>query len=412
MNRLHALFLEALNASLHGKTVDWADEFPVGEWTELFRLTRLHSVLPLVYEAVYPCPAAQAADPAVWQPFKTQAIQTAVLQTQKTRSFLQLEQALQAAGITPLVVKGLICRNLYPQPDLRPSGDEDLLIPAEQFPACHAALLAQGMQPLEPEQDLAQAHEVPYGKPGSPLRIELHKQLFPPNADAYGSFNRFFDGVFDRAVSETIQGVPVLTMGCTDHLFYLICHAFKHFLHSGFGIRQVCDIILFANAHGNEIDWPVIQAHCREIRADRFAVALFRIGEAYLSFDPDRACYPEDWHQLPVDETALLEDLLAGGIYGASDLSRRHSAGITLHAAAGGGAGNPVLRTAFPSARTLAPRYPYLNQSPFLLPAAWLHRLLRYGGELHSNSGSRVSEAVQIGTRRVELLKQYGIIDE
>lgn len=35
-------------------------------------------------------------------------------------------------------------------------------------------------------------------------------------------------------------------MNASDHLFYLICHALKHFYHSGFGIRQVCDILLFA----------------------------------------------------------------------------------------------------------------------------------------------------------------------
>lgn len=411
MDRLHLSFLEALCASLRGQAVGWTDPRSSTEWIELFQLARLHNVLPLIYEAVYPCPAAQAAEPAVWQHFKAQAIQATILQTQKTRGFLQLEQALLAAGITPLVVKGLVCRSLYPQPDLRPSNDEDLLIPAEQFPACHAAMLAQGMQLLEPEQDLSQAHEISYGKAGTSLHIELHKHLFPPEADAYGSFNRFFDGVFDRAITEPIQGIPIPTMSCTDHLFYLICHAFKHFLHSGFGIRQVCDMILFANAHGAELDWPVIQAHCREIRAERFTAALFRIGETCLNFDPELACYPEDWRQLPVDETALLEDLLAGGIYGASDLSRKHSAGITLHAAAGGSGGSPVLRTVFPSARTLERRYPYLKRCPFLLPAAWTHRLLCYGKELRSGTSSHAA-AIQIGNRRVALLKQYGIIDE
>ena len=36
-------------------------------------------------------------------------------------------------GLTPLIVKGIVCRDLYPNPDLRTSNDEDLYIPRDQF---------------------------------------------------------------------------------------------------------------------------------------------------------------------------------------------------------------------------------------------------------------------------------------
>lgn len=414
MDRLNQSFLDALKAALCNQNVDWGSPLSPQEWRSLFQLARIHSVLPLVYEAVYSCPAAQGLEPAVLQPFKTQAIQTAVLQTVKTQDFLQLEQSLEAAGVTPLVVKGLICRSLYPRPDLRPSSDEDILIPAGQFSACHAAMTAQGLEPLEPEQNMEAAHEVSYGKPGSPLHIELHKSLFPPESEAYGEFNRFFDGAFDRAVTETVHGVSVPTLGYTDHFFYLICHAFKHFLHSGFGIRQVCDIVLFANAHGSAIDWSAILKQCREIHAELFTAALLQIGRNYLNFDPEKACYPEEWRAIQVDAAPMLEDLLSGGIYGSADMSRRHSSNITLNAVTAGKKGKrsgaPILRTVFPSAKHLERRYPYLKRCPYLLPAAWIDRIFHYGKELKSGSSNRASDAIQIGNRRIELMKQYGII--
>ena len=99
------------------------------------------------------------------------------------------------------------------------------------------------------EEELERIYEVPYGKKGSLIYIELHKSLFPPESDAYGDLNRFFENVYTDAIEIKIDNTDIRTMGYTDHLFYLICHAFKHFLHSGFGIRQVCDIILFANAY-------------------------------------------------------------------------------------------------------------------------------------------------------------------
>ena len=414
MEHLNQYFLEALNAALRSQTVDWEAPLSDGEWSGLFQLARIHSVLPLIYEAVFRCPAAQRLDPALLRPYKEQAVQTAVLQTVRTRDFLRLEQGLKAGGVTPLVVKGLICRELYPRPDLRPSGDEDILIPPGQFSACHRAMTARGLEPLEPEGDPEAAHEIPYGKRDGTLRIELHKALFPPESEAYGDWNRFFDGVFDRAVTETVQGVSVPTLGYTDHLFYLICHAFKHFLHSGFGIRQVCDIVLFANAHGDSVDWAAILSRCRELHAELFTAALFQIGWKYLNFDPERACYPAEWRAIRVDEAPLLEDLLSGGIYGAADLSRKHSSGITLNAVAedkkGGKKGRPLLKTVFPSAKSLERRYPYLKGRPYLLPAAWISRMVHYGKELKSDSNSRASEAIQIGNRRLRLLRQYGVI--
>ena len=85
--------------------------------------------------------------------------------------------------------------------------------------------------------------------------IELHRQLFANGSKAYGELNAYFADCFESKVSLEVQGSTVYTMEPGLHLFYLFCHAFKHFLHGGFGIRQVCDIIMFAGTYGKEIDW-------------------------------------------------------------------------------------------------------------------------------------------------------------
>lgn len=412
MKQQDELFLQALAAALkHEKTV-WETAFPAQDWLGLFECAEKHHVLPMIYEAVYDCPAARELDPAFLLPFKRRTIQQVTLQAIKTGAFLQLYAHLQKAGIRPLVVKGIVCRALYPDPDARVSGDEDVWVQPEQFSACHEALLAFGMQPAEPEKDIETAYEVAYGKPGSPLYIELHKSLFPPDSEAYGDLNRFFAGAHDRADVVSVQGAAVSTLNSTDHLFYLICHAFKHFLHSGFGIRQVCDIALFANAYGDGIDWPRLLAQCTEIHAEKFTAALFHIGEKYLGFSPEKACLPPQWTEIAVDETALLEDLLSGGVYGAADRNRLHSSTITLNAMAaqkqGGKAKRNVLKTVFPSAKALSGRYPYLKKYPFLLPAAWGDRLLKYRKETAAGNGA--AESIRIGSQRIELMKQYGIL--
>lgn len=415
MESVNELFLQALHASLEKKTVDWVTEKTPEQWHDLFDLAAAHRVLPMIYEAVVRSPSAQKADRQIFLTAKRQTIQLVMLQTVKTNAFLKLLPDLAAAGVTPLVVKGIVCRELYPNPDSRISGDEDVLIPEKQFALCHETLLTCGMEITNPGQDL-NTFEVSYGQKGVPLHIELHKQLFPPESDAYGELNRFFEGVHERAITQTIQGVPVRTMNHTDHLFYLICHAFKHFLHSGFGIRQVCDICLYANAFGSQVDWQKIRLQCTEIHADLFAAALFQIGEKYLTFQPETACYPVQWKEREIDGTAMLEDLLDSGVFGATSMSRKHSSNMTLHAVSdwkqGKKGGIGLFKTIFPSARHLAVRYPYLKEKPYLLPVAWADRIVKYRREMAAgSSGNNATQSIRIGNKRIKLLKQYGIID-
>lgn len=416
MEPVNELFLQALCASLQNKTVDWETERKPEEWHALFAAAMSHCVLPMIYAAVIQCPSAQKTDPQVFLPYRQRTKQMVMLQTVKTDAFLQLLPALQSAGVTPVVVKGIVCRELYPNPDYRMSGDEDVLIPPEQFEQCHKAMCDYGMALSEPGQDI-NAYEVSYGKEGSPLRIELHKHLFPPESDVYGELNHFFEGVQERAITEEIQGVPVPTMHYTDHLFYLICHSFKHFLHSGFGLRQVCDICLYANAYGEEIDWQLVWNRCAEIHAELFAAALFRIGEKHLAFQPEKACYPQAWRAMAVDETAMLEDLLESGVFGASSMSRKHSSNITLNAVSaekrGKKTGNGVLKTIFPPAKNLSGRYPYLKDKPYLLPVAWADRIWHYGKETAAGScDNSAAESIRIGNDRIALMKKYGILKQ
>lgn len=413
---IEELFLEALKASLKNERVYWNTDIQLDVWMKLFQIADKHQVLPMIYEAVYDCPSARRIDPRFFEPYKRKTMQSVMMQTVKTSEFLDLYRFLSEKDLKPLVIKGILCRELYPNPDYRMSGDEDLLIMPDQFAEFHKAMMEYGMKLSDPEMNIWDTYEVPYGKPGRPIYIELHKYLFPPDSSAYGELNRFFSDIFDRTESVPIHDCNILTMNATDHLFYLICHAFKHFLHSGFGIRQVCDIILFANVHGDELDWKIILDRCKRIHADLFTAALFKIGQRHLVFDPGQACYPDEWKDSTVDESDMLYDLLDGGIYGNSDMSRKHSSTITLNAIADDKKGKKsklsILRSVFPSAKSMEGRYSYLKKRAYLLPIAWIDRILHYRSELKQNAKDSAADAIRIGSQRIELMKKYGIIKQ
>ncbi len=409
------LFLDALRVSLRGQKVTWSETLSAQDWQLLFGMAQKHQVLPMIFEAVFRCPAAQEADPAVFQMYKQMTIQSVMIQTRKTGEFLRMYQYLKSRGIHPLIVKGIVCRSLYPQPDYRISNDEDLQVDADQFQACMEVLTEYGMEQADLSLDPGMDFEIPFRKKGSPIYIELHKQLFPPESDAYGDFNRYFEQMRERAVQISLDGTEILTMGCTDHLFYLICHAFKHFLHSGFGIRQVCDILLYSETYGGQVDWQEILEKCREIRADRFTAALFRIGTDYLAFDKEKAGLPDSWKQIEVDALPLLLELLDAGVFGDGSMSRRHSSTMTLNAFAAQKKGKKsrvnVVKTVFPPAKELSGSYSYLKDRPYLLPAAWVQRILKYRKEQKAGGDNSAAESIRIGEQRVNLFKYYGILE-
>lgn len=414
MEKRNVMLLQALKASLQNEKVTWEKKIEQEEWLQLFQQAETHQILPLIYDAVYSCPAARQADPAMFGYFKKRIVQQVMLQTMKTSEFLRLYRFLCDGGIRPVIVKGIVCRELYPNPDYRASSDEDVLIRPEDFERCHSRMLEFGMVPSDSGLDIHTAYEVPYGKKGSPVYIELHKHLFPPDSEAYGELDGLFGNVHEQVAELSVNGIPVYTMEYSAHFFYLICHAFKHFLHSGFGIRQVCDIVLFANTYGSKIDWIKVLEQCRTIHADLFAAALLHIGEKYLTFSPEKSCCPPEWRSIRVDEGPLLEDLLSGGIYGDADMSRKHSSNITLSAVEaekkGGKAGNKILKSAFPSVKYMKSQFPYLRKAPFLLPAAWLSRILKYRKEISAGRNNSAADSIKIGNERVELMREYGII--
>ena len=412
MERRDELFLQALRAALEDRSVNWEHQVDGDTLLQVLDLAQEHHVLPLVFQAVYSSSAAGELSPEIYAECKQATVQSVMNQTIKTQEFLELYRHLLAQGVKPLVVKGIICRRLYPQPDYRYSGDEDVLCGEDQFTLCHSAMLSFGMEPGGPGLE---PYEVPYRKEGSPLYIELHKTLFAREHDVFSACNQLFADAFDRAVAVEIGMEPVYTLCPTDHMLYLIVHALKHFLHSGFGIRQVCDMVLFANTYDEQIDWTYILEKCQGLRAEYFAAALLQIGQKYLVNPAPKAHWPEFWARIQVVEGALLADLLDGGIYGSSDRSRVHSSNMTLNAAVadkrGRKARGNVLRTIFPPAQSIAGRFPYLRRRPYLLPIAWTCRIFGYAKESMTDPNSAAGEVIRTGEKRIELLRQYRIID-
>ena len=194
-----------------------------------------------------------------------------------------------------------------------------------------------------------------------------------------------------------------------DHFLYLLLHAYKYFIHSGFGIRQVCDIGMWAQKYRERIDWTRLSEQCAAVKIKGFAIAVLGIARHDLKIE---FTIPADWEISQEYSRPMLCDILNGGIYGSADTNRQHSATMTLNAVKLTKTDTKfsVWQSVFPPKAVMQNKYSYVKKYPILLPAAWAQRILIYA-KRNKTGETKVAESLAIGKERIELLRFYGIVD-
>lgn len=390
MNLQTQNFLELFRAFIHGG----APRLTEPDWEELYRLSKRHNLVPAICDAALPLPEFAAAPLKTRSKFTDALIAQSGAQLLRTEAFFSVYERFLAAGIRPLVLKGLVCRALYPKPELRISCDEDIWIPAELFRESDRVLQEAGFVPAVPckHTDLLHVQALTYT--GSLLTIELHINPFGAAGAVHRRMNRLFPDAFSDACAVEIEGHTVYTLNATDHYLFLFAHLYKHFLGSGVGIRQFADLLLFGQTWHKAIDFGRVHRAVAALGGTAFYRAVLKTGETFLGFRV-RSSFP------PEQLEPLIGDLMESGCFGNGTRAQQLSSACLAFR-------NRRRAVLFPSAPSLTPRYPFLRRFPQLLPAAWGMRLCRIAGELLFRDRSLLPAALRRSGRRFKLLRQYG----
>ena len=398
LTKTETQFLNIAKAAISGTEIST----DAVDWTAIFTLSNQQKLLPIIFEAVRQTDAARE-NAALFAAVKQQVISQVLNQVVRSAEFADLYKRLRVAGLHPVLVKGALCSRLYPLKDHRISADDDIYVQDSEFLDCHEQLLAEELTTDTPADELPTADEVSYLKEGSPLYIELHRHLFDSSEDAHDELNHFFADI------QPIEMAGFLAMPLHEHLLYLILHAYKHFVSCGIGLRQFCDIGLWAREYHDEIDWQRLHEQCESVHAATFAAAAFHIAGDYLGIEFD---LPAPWDG-SIDVEPLLHDTLCGGVYGSNDYTRLHSSTVTLNTVKASRVGerSSILSSIFPKKEYLERRYQYLKKHPYLLPVAWIQRIVNYAMEKRASADNSAAGAIKLAKERIELMKMYDIID-
>jgi len=265
--------LRLLKAALAGNP-DWEKIKSSGQtddinYEKLFAMAQAHQVLPLLYdvletavheetvnapetavheetgEAPETIVQKEAGGMGAWRAVWQQAARQTVSQNYHllfTGKFLT--GLLREADIPVALLKGTATSAYYPVPELRKSSDVDLYLLKEgDLPKARALFLAHGMTVKEEQHSLH--HLVMQTAEG--IVVELHTLIAEPFDNA--AINAYLEKCREVFAAHTeekeIMGVtlPVLTGAC--HAYELLLHMLQHFLRAGFGLKLLCDWVVF-----------------------------------------------------------------------------------------------------------------------------------------------------------------------
>jgi len=176
------------------------------------------------------------------------------------RQLLEAVGTLNAAGITPLLLKGSgqLVQPIHNDPGSRIMSDLDILIPPEQLHNALNALASKGYRETEVSYDPEKLHHwAPLMRPGDYGTIELHRQVL----------NRFVvqvistEKIWQAAESKTKDGVRFFLPSATHSILICMLHS-REFNHADdprqFNLRSLHDLAAITKHHSAEIDWQMI----------------------------------------------------------------------------------------------------------------------------------------------------------
>ena len=249
------------------------------DWDHLWRLGHVHEVLPLLVTTITAL-GGSIHPPEAWSSDAQRRRSATLLQNRSLLGeLLATLDAMSAAGVEAIPVKGLVLTEmLYGNLALRPAGDIDVLVRADDLPAAREALRGRGY-----EQEAVPAyeerhhpfHDAPYYRPG-PFRhtaLELHHGLSAPR-----QFKMDAASLWERSVTTELFGRTLRVLGPEDTLLHLAVHRARAPLR----LRWLVDIAELMRRSGPELDIAFLLGQARAIGARTTLSMTLELSERLL----------------------------------------------------------------------------------------------------------------------------------
>ena len=233
-----------------------AEPLKIEEWDDVIKLSESHKVTGLLFDTV-----SRRGDvpDTVSDAVRKAALKTAAQDFRLLFLSRDILNTFETSGIPAVLLKGMGTASFYTNPLSRKSGDVDILI-ADEARIDEAVCLLEKHGFKVKERQFALHHIVMVTD--DDIDIELHTMLAEPfDNEKVNSLLRLqqnsltvTDDEGKKILNnEFVKRIDVLGAGLTVledayHAYELLLHMLQHYLRSGFGIRLLCDWVVFWNS--------------------------------------------------------------------------------------------------------------------------------------------------------------------
>lgn len=371
MNTTEKQFIDLLSDSIRNEVCK--KKYDNVDWNELINLSRKHKIEGLIYSALNKSRLLENIDEDKVKDLKKEVFFTGVTQISNMSKLEKVFNEFSKENVPVIVLKGLVVREYYPQPEQRSMSDADIFVKAKDLNKSKKILIDLGYTEIDAEA----SHHIKYIKSGYPM-IELHWHVM--KRDGFSDeLDLFEDDIWDRTIEVKVKGAKVLSLGYEDLALHLCMHMAAHLAASGFGVRQIVDLVLLVEKKGHLIDWTLFINKAEEFGFKKFIIIMFKICNILFSMD-----IPKEMAVYKIDDEEMFESLIStifdGGVYGKKDMASNFANQVAFNykgkdSNATIGAIRRYFRFIFPSIETMSDKYSYARKIRILTPIAWIHHL-------------------------------------
>ena len=258
------------------------DPLTLPQWKALVQEALRHQLGALTYRLLADGSLAAGMPPEAGERLRAKYVEGAFQNAVLLRQTSRLVAEFLKARIPVMLLKGVhLCRFVYPEPGLRSMSDVDLMVPRDQLADAERVCLELGYGPL-PRPDLEETcrrsnHLAKLFKRGAPV-LELHWNIEHPTSP----FRIDLPGLWSRARSAELEGVPVRLLSPEDLLLHLTLHGSYHHGFDWWALKGLVDIDAVIARHGAELDWGALAERANAWGASGFVYSTLRLTQALL----------------------------------------------------------------------------------------------------------------------------------
>ncbi|MBQ8999285.1 MAG: nucleotidyltransferase family protein [Clostridium sp.] len=372
MNNAEKQFVDILSAGIRGKVADKIYENV--EWDEVIDLANKHKVEGIIYLALRKSNLVSKVGEKRINLLKQKAAITGIGQSRHISGLSIVFNKIIEENIPVIVLKGLVVRDFYPQPDQRTMSDADILVHKDDVEKVKKLLIEMGYIFLE---DHKASHHIALVHHKYPV-IEVHWNLF--KRDGFSNDLEHYERlIWNRAIKVNVGEAEVLSISYEDLALHLCMHMAAHLASTGFGVRQLCDLVLLVEKKGEEIDWNSFIMKARMYGFEKFSLIMFLLCKELFQME-----IPKELEVKSVNNkkyvSALIDEIFESGVHGKKEMANQFATQVAFNfedkdSNATLGAIKRYFRFIFPRIDDMSDKYSYAKKFKILAPIAWIHHL-------------------------------------